>query len=94
VLSAGALDRSREVSILAARVHLLAARVSLEVARLLPSRPLVNAALEAALHSLRSARSDLANPSMLPTTFPQLAGCPPDNAYGCGFHEKAGRVKH
>jgi hypothetical protein len=69
VLSAGALSKSREAGLLAARVHLFGARVSLEVATRLPSRQLIEQALDQATNSLRAARLALVNPATLPATY-------------------------
>lgn len=69
VLSEGALAKSREPGVLSARAHLIAARVALEVGRRLPSRQLIENALDQAARSLRAARAALANPATLPLTY-------------------------
>jgi cytochrome c peroxidase len=69
VLSEGALARNHETSVVAARGHLVAARVALEIGRQVPSLSAVENALERATRSLRAARSVLANPETLPSSY-------------------------
>ena len=69
VLSKGALAKSREPAIRAAREKLLVARVALEVARHLPGRQAIDNLLKVAILQLRRARSALANPATLPPSF-------------------------
>jgi cytochrome c peroxidase len=71
VLSAGALAKQVEPAVLSARVRLLAARLAFETARHLRNRQAIETLIDAAAHSLRAARSSLANPATLPPTFRQ-----------------------
>jgi len=69
VLAGGAFGKKPEATILATRAHLHAARNLLEVARRLPTRVAIANVLDAAMRSLRSARSTLVNPETLPPTY-------------------------
>jgi cytochrome c peroxidase len=69
VLSAGALAKQIEPAVLSARLKLLAARLAFEAARRLRNPQAIETLMETAAHSLRAARSSLANPATLPPTF-------------------------
>lgn len=69
VLSKGSLAKQHEPDLLAARVKLLVARVALESARLLTAPKAIDALLQVATASLRSARSELAATKTLPASF-------------------------
>jgi hypothetical protein len=69
VLSEGALAKSREPAIRSARARLSAARTALEVARHLPVRTAIDSLLGTALQQLREARSAIAVPATLPSSF-------------------------
>jgi cytochrome c peroxidase len=68
VLSEGALVKNIEPGILSARVNVIAAGVLLQVARYTP-RLAIDNVLQQATSRLRAARSDLAVPSTLPTSY-------------------------
>jgi hypothetical protein len=69
VLSEGALEKNHEAAVLAARAHLFSARALLDLGRRAPARAAIANVLEQAIHSLRTARSTLANPATLPSTY-------------------------
>jgi cytochrome c peroxidase len=69
VLSAGALAKGTEAAIRRAKVRLGAARVALGVAQHLHARWAIDNLLGVALRQLRAARSTLANPATLPSSF-------------------------
>jgi hypothetical protein len=69
VLSAGALAKPIEPSILSARARVLAARLTLESAQDAPSPTAIGNVLAAAVRHLRAARSSLADPVTLPRSF-------------------------
>jgi hypothetical protein len=69
VLSQGALAKTSEPPILAARAHLLGARALLFQVAGLPTGSAVDNMLEQATHGLRAARAALANPATLPVSF-------------------------
>lgn len=71
VLSEGALARRIEPGLLSARVRLLVARLALDQARHLRLPQAINSLLHVAVHNLRAARSELANPASLPSSFRQ-----------------------
>lgn len=68
VLSGGALTHG-DASVRSARLSLLAARVALEAAQHLPRSWAIDGLLNVAVIQLRRARSALANPATLPTSF-------------------------
>jgi cytochrome c peroxidase len=69
VLSQGALARGIEAGLLSARLRLLAARLALDQAGRLRVPQAINRLLNAATHNLRSARSELADPATLPSSY-------------------------
>ena len=69
VLSAGALAKEIEPSILSSRAMLLAARLTLESAQDAPNPTAIGKVLAAAVRHLRAARSSLADPATLPRSF-------------------------
>jgi hypothetical protein len=69
VLSEGALEKNHEAAVLAARAHLFSTKALLDLGRRLPARALIANVLEQAIRSLRAARSTLANPATLPSTY-------------------------
>jgi len=69
VLSGGALKRQIEPNLLSSRIRLLAARLALDQARHLRVPEAIDTLLQAAIRSMRGARSELANPSSLPPSF-------------------------
>ena len=69
VLSEGALAKNHESAVNAARAHLLNARALLDAASHLPNLKAIGNVLEQAIQGLRSARSTLANPATLPSTY-------------------------
>jgi hypothetical protein len=68
VLSAGAPARSIEPGILSARANLIAARILLDLARYVPRSAIDNVFGQAA-GALRAARSNLADPATLPSSY-------------------------
>ena len=71
VLSEGALARRIDAGLLSARVRLLVARLALDQARHLRVPQAIDHLLHVAVHHLRAARSELANPASLPPSFRQ-----------------------
>lgn len=69
VLSEGSLEKNQEAAVLAARAHLFNTRALLDLGRRAPTRAVIGNILEQAIHSLRGARSMLANPATLPSTY-------------------------
>jgi hypothetical protein len=69
VLSQGAFAKQNEPAIRSARLRLRAAKVALELAHRLRARWAIDDLLGVALRQLRIARSALANPATLPTSF-------------------------
>ena len=69
VLSEGALTDNHEAAIQAARAHLFNARALLDLGRHSPTRAVIGNVLKQAIRSLRTARSTLANPATLPSTY-------------------------
>jgi cytochrome c peroxidase len=69
VLSGGALAITVEPSILSARVRLLGAKIALEAAQRANSSDAIDNLLDVAERQLRAARSDLADPTSLPSSF-------------------------
>ena len=69
VLAGGAFTTADEAAIRSARVRLLAARVTLEFAQHLPAGWAIDNLLNLAVQQLRAARSALANPVTLPSSF-------------------------
>jgi cytochrome c peroxidase len=69
VLGAGALAAGRDPAVRAARVKLLVARVALEVAQHLPETRAIDNLLGVAIQQLRAARSALAMPGTLPSSY-------------------------
>jgi cytochrome c peroxidase len=69
VLSAGAFAGQAEPSVRSARLRLRAARIALDVAQHLRVAWAIDELLGVALQQLRAARSALANPSTLPSSF-------------------------
>ena len=69
VLSEGALEKNYEAAVLAARAHLFNTRALLDLGRRAPTRAVIGNVLAQAIRSLRTARSTLANPATLPSTY-------------------------
>lgn len=69
VLSGGAFVNQSEPAIRSARIRLRAAKVALELAHGLAVRWAIDELLDVALRQLRSARSALADPDSLPSSF-------------------------
>jgi cytochrome c peroxidase len=69
VLSHGSLTASREAAIRSARLKLTTARIALDVAQHLRIEWVIDSLLGVAVDQLRGARSALANPATLPSSF-------------------------
>ena len=69
VLTSGALANHVDAGLRSARIEVQAAGVALRVAQHLPNRQAIGNLLDVAIQHLRNARSALANPTTLPTSF-------------------------
>jgi cytochrome c peroxidase len=69
VLSEGALAENHEAAVQAARANLFNARALLDLGRRAPTRTVIDNVIQQAIRSLRTARSTLANPATLPSTY-------------------------